>query len=176
MLLLKKTQIGPMQYESIVIRLRCVLQDVGKMDLTEREQKIFENLLLGVSSLYDTKDYSGLLGEDELKILWAVEEAVRTSGHTANCKEPKRRAADHMFDDIAMRFVCHKENVKEVAPRTSMIRSKYIGLIQNLANCHDLEGMRKAARKARLEVVDVLSVYDWHMSPASDELVTVKIA
>ena len=171
MLLLKKTQISPMQYEGLVIRLRTVLSDVGKMDLSPREQEIFENLLLGISTLYDNRDYDGLLGEDQIKILWGVEEAVRSSGHKVDCETSKRRCVDHMFDDIAMRFVCHRENMAQVGPRVAAIKRKYIDVVQQLAAYHGLEGMRKVARKARFEVVDVLSVYDWHIAAASDELI-----
>lgn len=172
MLSLQKSGIGPREYDGTIIRLRCALQDIGKSDLTDREQRIYENLLLGVSSLYDTKDYDGLLGEDQLKILWAVEEAVRNSGHKVDCGESKRRAADHMFDDIAMRFVFHPENATQVVTRANQIKSRYINVVQSLALYHDLEGIRKVARKARMEMVEVLSVYDWHL-PTSSNVVQI---
>ena len=155
MLSLKKNGIDPKRYIGIKLHLKSSLESLAKKDRTEKENKLLENLLLGITRI-------GLLGEDQLKILWDVEKIAALAEKPVSIDEVKRIAVDNMFSEIALNFVCKRENLQQVSTRCLVIKTKYLGLAQTLAVYHDMDGIRKVARKARDEVVNVLYEYDWH--------------
>lgn len=155
MLSLKDKGIDPKKYLGVQLRLKTSLEFIAKEDRTEKENRLFENLLLGVTRV-------GLLGEDQLRLLWEVEKTAAIAGKPVCIDNVKRIAVNNMFDDIALNFVCKRENLQQVSTRCTAIKSRYIRTAQTLAVYHDLEGIRTLARKARYEVVDVLYKYDWH--------------
>ena len=159
MLSLKKNGIDPKRYIGIKLHLKSSLESLAKKDRTEKENKLLENLLLGITRI-------GLLGEDQLKILWDVEKIAALAEKPVSIDEVKRIAVDNMFSEKALNFVCNRENLQQVSTRCLVIKTKYLGLAQTLAVYHDMDGIRKVARKAREEVVNVLYEYDWHAKTA----------
>lgn len=151
--------INPLEYEKTVIQLRVILQDLAKQDLSEKEHKFFMNLLLGVVRI-------DLLGRDQLSILWAVENAAIYAGHPLDLSEIKNIAACNMFSDIVLNFAYKVENRENVVPRCARVKDKYIGVMKQLAQFHNMEELDKLTETARSEVAQILSVYDWHAKTA----------
>lgn len=169
MLSLKKSGIDPKKYEQTKIRLRVSLEGLAKEQRTEKENRLFENLLLGITRI-------GLLGEDQLSMLWDIEKVASNANHPVGIDEVKKIAVNNMFNDIALNFVCRKEHRDAVVPRCAAVKSRYIKTVYALEKYKDIEGIRNVARKARFEVVDILYKYDWHAQEAVTLPMTQKTA
>lgn len=155
MLSLKRSGIDPKRYLEIRSYIRTSLTTLAKEERTDKETRLLENLLLGVTRI-------GFLGEDQLRILWHIDKTAALAGKSLHIEDAKRIAAENMFDEIALHFVCKREHLQQVSTRCVAIKTRYLPLALTMAKYHDLEGVRTVAGKARGEVVDVLYKYDWH--------------